>query len=89
LQAKVRGRYFVQLDAKYRKYFSDLADWSGRPLRLKHGIYGQKFSGKYWNLDFSQWLLSKGFVQSTATADATYFVRHNGDRTWIRELFSM
>ena len=85
LQAKVRGRYFVKLDPRYKQLFPDLAEWFGRPLRLKKGIYGQRFSGKFWNEDFSEWLIRQGFLQSTA--DTTYFIRYNEDRSWIRLIF--
>lgn len=85
LQAKVRGRYFVKLDERFKHYFPDLASWFGRPLRLKRGIYGQKMSGKFWNQDYTEWLLDQGFEQSTA--DTTYFIKYNPDGSWIRLIF--
>jgi hypothetical protein len=85
LQAKVRGRYFIKLDPRYKQLFPDLAEWFGRPLRLKKGIYGQKFSGKFWNEDFSEWLVKQGFLQSSA--DTTYFIRYQPDGSWIRLIF--
>ena len=35
--------------------------------------YGQRFSGKFWNEDFSEWLVKQGFLQSPA--DTTYFMK--------------
>ena len=85
LQAKVRGRFFVTLDKRYAQYFPDLADWFGRPLLLDKGIYGLTYSGKFWNEEFSEWLIGQGFVQSTA--DTTYFIKYYKDGSWIRLIF--
>ena len=81
LQAKVRGRYFVKLDARFKDLVPEHAEWFGRPLRLKKGIYGQRFSGKYWSLDFTEWLISQGFEQSTA--DTTYLIKHHANGAWL------
>ena len=48
-------------------------------------INGQKFSGKFWNEDFSEWLIKQGFLQSTA--DTTYFIRYGKDGSWMRLIF--
>ena len=61
------------------------AEWFGRPLRLKKGIYGQHFLGKYWSLDFTEWLISQGFQQSTA--DTTYLIKYHANGAWLRLIF--
>ena len=85
LQARVRKRIFVQLDPRYKDLFPDLTKYFGVPLRLNKGIYGLTFSGKFWNEEFTEWLFSEGFLQSTA--DTTYFVKHYPDGTNLRLIF--
>ena len=63
----------------------DLADWFGRPLLLDKGIYGLTYSGKFWNEEFSEWLVGQGFIQSMA--DTTYFIKYYEDGSWIRLIF--
>jgi hypothetical protein len=55
------------------------------PLLLDKGIYGLVFSGKYWNIEFSEWLYSQGFIQSPS--EPSYFVRYNKHNQWLRLLF--
>jgi hypothetical protein len=66
LQAKVIGRHFVRLPLEYAYYFPEYAKYFGTPSLLNKGMYGLVYSGKYWNIEFSQWLYSKGFIQSQA-----------------------
>ena len=54
-------------------------------MLLNKGIYGLTYSGKFWNEEFSEWLLDQGFEQSTA--DTTYFIRYYKDGSWIRLIF--
>lgn len=85
LQAKVRGRFFVRLSPEYKALFPDLDKWFGVPLKLKRGIYGLTYSGKFWVEEFTDFLLSEGFEQSTA--DPCYLVKYWPDGSWIRLLF--
>ena len=85
LQAKVRGRFFVRLSPEYRDLFPDLAKWFGVPLRLKRGIYGMTYSGKFWAEEITDWLLSEDFEQSTA--DPCYFVKYWPDGRWLRLVY--
>ena len=56
LQAKVIGRHFVKLPLEYAYHFPEYAKFFGIPLLLDKGIYGLVYSGKYWNIEFSEWL---------------------------------
>ena len=85
LQAKVIGRHFVRLPLEYTYYFPEYAKYFGTPSLLKKGIYGLVYSGKYWNIDFSEWLHSKGFIQSQA--ELSCFVFYNKHNQWLRLLF--
>ena len=58
---------------------------SARCAHVGLGIYGLTFSGKFWNEEFTKWLLSEGFLQSTA--DTTYFVKHYPDGSNLRLIF--
>ncbi|KAI2504954.1 hypothetical protein MHU86_9483 [Fragilaria crotonensis] len=66
------------IDHEYAKYF-------GVPLLLDKGIYGLVYSGKYWNIEFSEWLYSQGFIQSQA--EPSYFVYYDKHNQWLRLLF--
>jgi hypothetical protein len=66
LQAKVHGRHFVRLPLEYAYYFPEYAKYFVTPSLLNKGVYGFVYSGKYWNIEFSEWLYSKGFIQSQA-----------------------
>jgi hypothetical protein len=85
LQAKVIGRHFVILSLEYAYYFPEYAKYFGVPLLLDKGIYGLVYSGKYWNIEFSEWLYSQGFIQSQA--EPSYFVLHDKHNQWLRLLF--
>ena len=85
LQAKVIGRHFVRLPLEYAYYFPEYAKYFGTPSLLNKGIYGLVYSGKYWNIEFSEWLYSKGFIQSQA--EPSYFVFYNKHNQWLRLLF--
>jgi hypothetical protein len=74
LQARVRGRHFVRLSAELANYFPEYSKWFGVPLRLKKGMYGLTFAGKWWNEEFTNWLFSDDFEQSKA--DPTFYVKH-------------
>ncbi|KAI2491526.1 hypothetical protein MHU86_23028 [Fragilaria crotonensis] len=62
LQAKVIGRHFVKLPLEYAYHFPEYAKFFGSPMLLNKGIYGLVYSGKYWNIEFSEWLYSQGFI---------------------------
>ena len=66
LQAKVVGRHFVMLPIELQEFFPQYTQYFGVPLLLNKGMYGLVFSGKYWNVEFSEWLYSQGFSQSSA-----------------------
>ena len=85
LQAKVIGRHFVKLPLEYAYHFPEYAKYFGIPLLLNKGIYGLVYSGKYWNIEFSEWLYSQGFIQSQA--EPSYFVRYDKHNQWLRLLF--
>ena len=52
---------------------------------LRKGMYGGTLSGKWWNQDLTEWLLSQDFQQSYY--DATYFVKYYPDGSYIRLIF--
>ena len=85
LQAKVIGRHFVKLPLEYAYHFPEYAKFFGIPLLLDKGIYGLVYSGKYWNIEFSEWLYSQGFIQSPS--EPSYFVRYDKHNQWLRLLF--
>jgi hypothetical protein len=62
LQAKNIGHHFVRLPLEYAYYFPEYAKYFGTPSLLNKGIYGLVYSGKYWNIEFSEWLYSKRFI---------------------------
>ena len=75
LQAKVIGCHFIRLPLEYAHYFPEFAKYFGKPALLNNGIYGLVYSGKYWNIEFSEWLYPKGFIQSQS--EPSYFVFYN------------
>lgn len=85
LQSKVVGRHFVRLPKEYAEYFPQYAKYFGVPLLLAKGMYGLVYSGKFWNIEFSEWLFSKGFVQSKT--DPSYFVLRKKHGEWLRVIF--
>jgi hypothetical protein len=85
LQAKVIGRHFVKLPLEYAYLLPEYAKFFGVPLLLDKGIYGLVYSGKYWNIEFSEWLYSQGFIQSPS--EPSYFVRYDKHNQWLRLLF--
>ncbi|KAI2495636.1 hypothetical protein MHU86_18865 [Fragilaria crotonensis] len=85
LQAKVIGRHFVILPLYLAHHFPEYAKYFGIPLLLDKGIYGLVYSGKYWNIEFSEWLYSQGFIQSQA--EPSYFVYYDKHNQWLRLLF--
>ena len=85
LQAKVIGRHFVKLPLEYAYHFPEYAKFFGIPLLLNKGIYGLVYSGKYWNIEFSEWLYSQGFIQSQS--EPSYFVFYDKFNQWLRLLF--
>ncbi|KAI2494359.1 ABC transporter B family member [Fragilaria crotonensis] len=70
---------------KERKHQEKYAKYFGVPLLLDKGIYGLVYSGKYWNIEFSEWLYSQGFIQSQA--EPSYFVYYDKHNQWLRLLF--
>ena len=85
LQAKVIGRHFIRLPLEYAYYFPEYAKYFEKPALLNKGIYGLVYSGKHWNIEFSEWLYSKGFIQSQS--EPSYFVFYNKHNQWLRLLF--
>jgi hypothetical protein len=85
LQARVRGRHFVRLSANLAKHFPEYTKWFGIPLRLKKGIYGLSFAGKWWNEEFTNYLFSDGFEQSKA--DPTFYVKHFRDGRYVKLIY--
>ncbi|KAI2514026.1 hypothetical protein MHU86_410 [Fragilaria crotonensis] len=85
LQAKVIGRHFVKLPLEYAYHFPEYAKFFGSPMLLNKGIYGLVYSGKYWNIEFLEWLYSQGFIQSPS--EPSYFVRYDKHNQWLRLLF--
>jgi hypothetical protein len=81
LQAKVIGRHFVRLPLVYAYCFPEYAKYFGTPSLLNKGIYGLVYSGKYWNIEFSEWRYSKGFILSQA--EPSYFVYYNKHCQWL------
>ncbi len=70
---------------EYANYFPEYAKYFGEPLLLDKGIYGLVYSGKYWNIEFSEWLYSQGLIQSQA--EPSFFVLHDKHIQWLRLLF--
>jgi hypothetical protein len=85
LQAKVIGHHFVILSLEYAYLFPEYAKYFGVPLLLNKGIYGLVYSGKYWNIESSEWLYSQGFLQSPS--EPSYFVQYDKHNQWLRLLF--
>jgi hypothetical protein len=48
-------------------------------------MYGLVYSGKFWNIEYSEWLYSRGFVQSLA--DPSFFVLRKKHDQWLRLVF--
>ena len=81
LQAKVKGRVFVTLDAKYGDYFPEYREYFGRPLRLLRSMYGMTISGKLFADDLTDWLVNvAGFKQSQCQGSIYYKVLETGER---------
>jgi hypothetical protein len=74
----------VKLPLKYAYLFPKYAKFFGVPLLLDKHIYGLVYSGKYWNIEFSEWLYSQGIIQSPSKL--SYFVRYNKHNQWLRLL---
>ena len=84
-QAKVIGRHFVKLPLEDAYCFPEYAKSFGVPQLLDKGIYGLVYSGKYWNIEFSEWLYSQEFIRSPS--EPSYFVRYDKHNQWLRLLF--
>ncbi len=85
LQAKLIGRHYVKLPLEFAYLFPKCPKFFGVPLLLDKGIYGLVYSGKYWNIEFSEWLYSQGFIQSPS--ETSYIVRYNKHNQRLRLLF--
>ena len=85
LQGHAVGRHWVRFPIDLAEFFPQFKQYFGVPLLLKKGMYGGTLSGKWWNQELTDWLLSVGFKQSTL--DGTYFVRINPDGSYIRLIF--
>ena len=85
LQAKVVGRHFVMLPIELKEFFPQYAKYFGVPLLLNKGMYGLVYSGKYWNVEFSEWLYSQGFYQSSA--DPSFFIKRFKHGQWLKLIF--
>ena len=85
LQGHAVGRHWVRFPSELAQYFPQYAKYFGIAMMLRKGMYGGTLSGKWWNQELSDWLISVGFVQSPL--DGTYFVRINPDGSYIRLIF--
>ncbi len=85
LQGHAVGRHWVRFPAELAEHFPQFAKYFGIAMLLKKGMYGGTLSGKWWNQELTDWLISVGFVQSQL--DGTYFVRINADGSYIRLIF--
>jgi len=65
LQAKVQSHIFVILPSFYGSVFPEFQQYCGTPLCLLKAMYGMTLSGKFWNQDLLEFLVSMGFMQST------------------------
>ncbi|KAI2509905.1 hypothetical protein MHU86_4470 [Fragilaria crotonensis] len=62
---------------EYAKFF-------GSPMLLNKGIYGLVYSGKYWNIEFSNGSTPKVYQ---SPSEPSYFVRYDKHNQWLRLLF--
>jgi hypothetical protein len=85
LQGRAVGRYFVTLPKVLATFFPQYQQYFGVPLRLRMGMYGGTLSGKWWNQELEDWLVSENFTQSTL--DRTYFIKFYPDGTYLRLIF--
>jgi len=85
LQAKIIGRHFIMLPKELAEFFPQYSKYFGVPLLLNKGMYGLVFSGKAWNTEFSEWLYSQGFCQSSA--DPSLFIKRFKHDHWIKLIF--
>jgi len=85
LQAKIVGRHFIILPKELAEFFPQYAKYFGVPLLLNKGMYGLVFSGKAWNTEYSEWLYSQGFCQSSA--DPSFFVKRFKHGHWLKLIF--
>eukprot|EP00957_Ditylum_brightwellii_P196511 14972869-Ditylum_brightwellii.AAC.1 len=85
LHAKATGRFFVKLSEIYKQYFPTISKYFRRSLRFRKDIYGLTLSGKLWVIEFSEWLLSQGFIQSKA--EPAYFFLYKDETTWLGLIF--
>jgi len=69
----------------FATYFPHFAQCFGCTLLLQRGMYGSTLSGKWWNQDLTNWLLSVRLVQSTQ--DPTYFVQTSPKNSIICPIF--
>jgi hypothetical protein len=85
LQGHAVGRHWVRFPIELAQFFPKYKQYFGIALLLKKGMYGGTLSGKWWNQELTDWLLSIGFLQSSL--DGTYFVRIYPDGSFIRLIF--
>jgi len=85
LQGRAVGRHFVRFPPDLAEYFPQFAKYFGVAMMLKRGMYGGTLSGKWWNQELTDWLISEGFLQSSI--DNTYFVKYYPDGSFIRLIF--
>jgi hypothetical protein len=85
LQGHAVGRHWVRFPVECAQFFPKYAKYFGIALLLKKGMYGGTLSGKWWNQELTEWLLSVGFIQSSL--DATYFVKIYPDGSFVRLIF--
>ena len=53
LKAKVKNRFFVKLDIRYKDYFPEYSNYFGRALRLLKSMYGMTNSGKLFSYELT------------------------------------
>jgi hypothetical protein len=85
LQGHAVGRHWVRFPVELSEFFPKYKEYFGIALLLKKGMYGGTLSGKWWNQELTDWLLSVGFHQSMI--DATFFVKIYNDGSYIRLIF--
>ena len=65
LQADMRERVFVRFPEAWKYHLPEhLHKWIGRPLRLRKGLYGYNYSGKFLYEDQAEFLRSEGLEES-------------------------
>eukprot|EP00957_Ditylum_brightwellii_P172346 13120488-Ditylum_brightwellii.AAC.1 len=62
-----------------------MSKYFGQPPRLRKALYGLTLSGKLWVIEFSEWLLNQGFIQSNT--EPACFILYKDEKTWLILIF--